>query len=123
MSKLVVFCLSAYRFYVSLKLTSSAHDLMPAAETAQTKVHSRTKHQPALFAAGMLFLHRENIANLNIHSLVLLLDSVPIRPRRLLNLVVAKPVVTAALKRIGQVLLLNIVVRVAVRIFIVLLAL
>ena len=40
---------------------------MSAAETAQTKIHARAQHQPALVTAGMLLFHNQNVAQSNVH--------------------------------------------------------
>ena len=54
-------------FYVLLKLASRAHNLMAAAQAAELEISAYTQHLPALFAAGVLFFHCQNIADLNVH--------------------------------------------------------
>lgn len=52
---------------VFLKLISRAHNLVAAAEAAKLKISADTQHLPALFAAGVLFFHCQNVAYLNVH--------------------------------------------------------
>ena len=109
---------------IPLELVPCAHDLVTAAETAELKVHSRAQNQPTLFAAGMDFFHRKNVANFYIHAKPsLFLDIVPIGFRRQLGFVVAVIVIPRVFELIRQVLLLNPVVWEAMRVFIILLAL
>ena len=44
---------------------------MAAAQAPQTQVRPGANHQPPLIAAGMGLLHGQNIANLNIHTILL----------------------------------------------------
>ena len=100
----------------------AAHDLTPTAEAAELEIRADAQHLPAFLAAGVLFFHRQNVTDLNVHR-SLPLDALPIGARRLLGLVVAVLVVMLSLQLIRQVLLLHPMARVAVRILVALFAL
>ena len=105
-----------------LELRARAHDLAPAAKAAQLEIRADAQHLPAFLAAGVLFFHRQNVADLNIHR-SLPLDALPVGTRRLLGLVVTVFIIVLSLQLIGQVLLLHPMTRVAVRILVALLTL
>ena len=51
------------------------HDLMTASHTFESKIRTGSQNQPALFSAGMLFLHYQNVVELNIHIYLPLIPS------------------------------------------------
>ena len=40
---------------------------MAAAEAPELEIRAYAQHLPALFAAGVLLFHRQNVSDLNIH--------------------------------------------------------
>ena len=83
------------------KLCTRAHDLATAAQTAELKVRADAQHLPALFTAGVLLFHRQNVTDSNVHR-SLSLDALPVGARGLLGLVVAVLVIVVSLELIGQ---------------------
>ena len=109
-------------FDVVLGLAPREHHLVPAALAAQTEVRPGAQDAPAGAAAGMWLLHDQNVVQPDVHG-SLPLDLVPVALGGLLDLVVAIVVILRVLDKVGQVLLLHPVVRIAVRIEVALLAL
>ena len=62
----IVFVLNT--LYISLKFAPCPHNLVAAAYTAKSEIHTGTKDKPALFPAGMGFFHREDIADADVHQ-------------------------------------------------------
>ena len=50
------------------RLTAWEHEIVPAAGTAQTEVPAAAQDKPLLRAAGVLFFHDEDIADLYVHA-------------------------------------------------------